>query len=172
MGARAADRSPVPDLRIADPTRDVGQQRVAAGDDRVLVDLAVRRPGTDAQAVVGLDDLVHPIDVAQVDEQSRLGEPELHERQQAVAARQDLRLPLALGEDPQDALEAGWADVVEGCRDHRATVLLRPACGALTARAPPVPAGGEGRPGVDDRAGGQGRFEGDGDRPGVRYRGV
>ena len=44
MGARATDRAPVADLRIADAARHVVEQRVPGHDVRVLVDLAVRRP--------------------------------------------------------------------------------------------------------------------------------
>ena len=49
VGARAADRAPVADLRVADPARRVDEDRVAGADGRVLEDLAVGRPGADPQ---------------------------------------------------------------------------------------------------------------------------
>ena len=48
----------------------------------------------------------------------RLGEPQLEQRQEAVAARQDLRLAFPLGQDPQRVVETGRSDVVELTRDH------------------------------------------------------
>ena len=66
-----------------------------------LVDLAMGRPGADAQLVVGLVDAIEPGDVAQVDEQGGLGEPELDERDEAVAAGQQLRLAFAVRQDLQ-----------------------------------------------------------------------
>ena len=77
MGARPADRAPVPDLRVADATGDVDEERVAARDDRVLVDLAMGGPRPDPELVVRLDDGVEAADVLQVNEQARLGQPEL-----------------------------------------------------------------------------------------------
>ena len=58
----------------------VVQERVAVADDLVLVDLAVGRPGADAQVVVRLDDGVEAGHVTQVDEQGRLREAELDQR--------------------------------------------------------------------------------------------
>ena len=78
----------------------VVEQRVSRADDLRLVDLPVGGTGPDAQVVVGLDDAVEAGDVAQVDEQRRLGEAQLDQRDEAVAARQQLRLAFAVLEDP------------------------------------------------------------------------
>ena len=77
-------------------------------------------PGPDAQVVVGLDDAVEAGHVAQVDEQCRLGEAELDQRDEAVAARQELRLALAVLEDRQRLVQVPGTDVVELGWDHRA----------------------------------------------------
>ena len=63
-------------------------------------------PGADAQVVVRLDDAVEAGDVAEVDEQARLGQPELDQREQAVAAGQELRLALAVRQDPERLVQA------------------------------------------------------------------
>ena len=118
MGARPADRAPVADLWVADPAGRVDQERVAGADGRVLEDLAVGGSSADLEGIVGLDDLVDAIDVPDVDEQARLGQAQLDQRQQAVAARQDLRLAFPLGQDPERVMESGRPDVVELTRDH------------------------------------------------------
>ena len=59
------------------------------------------RAGPDAQVVVGLGDAVEAGHVAQVDEQGRLRQAELDERDEAVAAGQQLGLAFAILEDPQ-----------------------------------------------------------------------
>ena len=74
MGDGAADRAPVADLRVADAAGHVLDERVVVADDRVLVDLAMRRPGADPEVVVGLDDAVEPADVLEVDEDARLAQ--------------------------------------------------------------------------------------------------
>ena len=118
VGARAADRAPVADLRIADPAGRVDEERVARPDRRVFEDLAMGGPAADPEVVVGLDDPVEPVDVADVDEEAGLGQTQLEQRQEAVAAGQDLGLALAFGQDPQRVVETGWSDVVELTRDH------------------------------------------------------
>ena len=96
MGDAAADGAPVADLRVADGRGQVDDARVVVLDRGRVVDLAMGRPSPDDQVVVGLADAVEPGDVLQVDEQGRLGEPQLDERQQAVAAGQQLRLAFAV----------------------------------------------------------------------------
>ena len=120
VGDGAADRAPVADLRVADEGRRLLEHRVVVADDRVLVDLPMGRPGADAQVVVGLDDGVHAVDVAQVDEQGRLREPELDQGDEAVAAGEELGLALAVLEDPQRLVQVRRTDVVELAGDHRA----------------------------------------------------
>ncbi len=95
MGTGATDRAPVANLRIADPTGGVEQQRMAGDHGRALVDPAVGGPATDPQPVVGLEHLIEAVEVLDVDQQARRGEAELEQRQEAVAAGQDLGLALA-----------------------------------------------------------------------------
>ena len=72
----------------------------------------------DAQSVDGLDDLVQPVEVANVDEQGRRGQAQLEQGQEAVAAGQDLRVALAIDEDLEGLMQGRRPDVVELSRDH------------------------------------------------------
>ncbi len=153
MGDRAADRAPVADLRIADRRRHVVQEWVSLADDLRLVDLPMRGTCPDAQVVVRLDDAVEPGDVAQVDEQGRLPESKLDERDEAVAPGQELGLAFAIREDLQRLVQVARTDVIELGGDHRAAFLL------------PVRAGTVGPSGPDGRrtGGDGGRRSGHGD---------
>ncbi len=133
VGDGAADRAPVADLRVADRGGHVVEERIAVADDRRLVDLAMGRPGADDEVVVGLGDAVEAGHVAQVDEQGRLGEPELDQREEAVAAGQQLGLAFAVLEDPQRLVQVPRTDVVELAGNHRAGTLLPAHAGAMAA---------------------------------------
>src|SRR6266550_4782903 len=135
MRDRAADRAPVPNLRVADPAGDVVEQRVMIDDGRVLMDLPMRRPGTDPKLVVSFDDAVETGDVPEVDQETGLSEPQLEERNQAVATGQQLRLTLALREDLQSAVQVWRPDIVEGCGNHARPSSSAPPMGRSTAGA-------------------------------------
>ena len=72
------------------------------------------------EVVVGLDDPVEAADVAEVDEQGRLREAELDQRDEAVAAREQLRLAFPILEDPEGLVQVPRTDVVELAGNHRA----------------------------------------------------
>ncbi len=101
------------------------------------MDLAVRRLRADPEVIVGLDDAIEPRDVSQVDEEPGLGEAELEQRDEAVAAGEQLRFALALGQYLERLVEISGTHVVELSRNHRAIVLLThwPGIGALEERA-------------------------------------
>ena len=139
-GSACATEPPiVPQLRTCGSPIAAGQvdePRVVVLDDLVVVDLAMGRPGADAQVVVGLADAVEAGDVPHVDEQGRLGQPELDEGDQAVAAREQLRLPFAVLEDRSASSRFARTDVVELSR------------GSSRCLPPPPPPAGTGRPAV------------------------
>ena len=62
--------------------------------------------------------------VSAFDEKRGLGEAELDERDEAVAAGQELGLALAVSEDLERLVQVRRTDVIELSRNHRATVLL------------------------------------------------
>ncbi len=68
MSERPSDRAPVPDLRIADLTGDVGEQRGLGGEQRVGLDVAMAGESTDGDVVPAVADvgqLAQPADVDQ-----------------------------------------------------------------------------------------------------------
>jgi len=140
MGARSADRAPVADLRIADPAGGLVDDRPGLGQALVLVDPTMGSSAADPEIVVRPSDAVETGDVAKVDEQGRRGESQLEEGKEAVPAREELGLALALGEDAQRAIEVGRPDVIEGCGNH-----ARPSSSA--------PGVGRSRPGASACAG-------------------
>ena len=120
MGDGPADRPPVADLRVPDTAGHIVEKRIAVPDDVGFVDLAMGGTSADMERVVALDDRVQAADRLKVDEQLRLREPKLHQREQAVAAGQQLRLTLPLDEDAQHVVQTPRTNVVELARDHRA----------------------------------------------------
>src|SRR4051794_24008406 len=132
MGDRAADRAPVPDLRVTDRGGHVVGQRGVGHDDVGLVGLAVGRASADAQLVVGLDDPVEAGHVTQVDEERGLSESQLDQRDEAVTAGEQLRLAFPVREDPERLVEVPWTDVVELAGNHRAWTLLLRSRGDVT----------------------------------------
>ena len=98
MSDRAADRAAMANLRVADLGRRLGEyralrrQQLARGDVVVAgqAPIAIRSPSSYVR------ELREPADV---DEQRRTGEAELHERQQRVTAGEELRV-VGLTEQP------------------------------------------------------------------------
>ena len=66
----------------------------------------------DAQSVDALDDLVQPIEVANVDEQGRRGQAQLEQGQEAVAAGQDLRVAFAIDKDLEGLMQGRRPNVI------------------------------------------------------------
>ncbi len=56
-----------------------------------------------------------PVDV---DDVAGAGQPELHQRDQALAARQDLRLVAEPAQERHGVLESGRTVILEGRRNH------------------------------------------------------
>src|SRR5512142_118579 len=114
----AAHRREVAHERIGDDRHGVGEDRVARPDRRVLLELAFASERADAQLAVLLH-VRESVDAVDVDESAWLREPELHERDERLAAGEDLRLATALREELERVrkiacglvLEAGWDHV-------------------------------------------------------------
>ena len=62
--------------------------------------------------------------MADVDKESRLSQAQLQQGDEAVAAGENLRLSLAVAQDPECLLEVTGPDIVELAGDHRAAALL------------------------------------------------
>jgi hypothetical protein len=89
----------------------------------------------DAELVVPFDDAVETGHVADVDHERRRGKAQLEERQQAVAARQDLGVAGVLAEDAQHLADVPRPGVLELGRDHRGPSSVAALTGGDTADA-------------------------------------
>ena len=121
MCERAADRPAVTHLRIADLTRCVRRRSGSArgGATRAATSLCrVSAPIAIVSAV--LADVREVGEPADVDEERRPGEAELHRRQERVPAGEQLRV-LPLAEELDRVLGALGDLVVERSRDHDLT---------------------------------------------------
>ena len=119
----------VPQLRTCGspmPAGGVGITGCSAASAACLEDPAVGGTTADPPAVVRPDDAVEAAHGLEVHQEGRLRQPELDQRQEAVAPGEDLRLALAVAEDPQGLVQDGRTDVFERCRDHRSAILHQP----------------------------------------------
>ncbi len=92
MGERAADGAAVTDLRVADLAGGVGEQRDVLLEQGRRLDVHVAGEGADRDVVAGVADVRQVAQASDVDQHARLGEAQLHHRQQAVAAGDELGL--------------------------------------------------------------------------------
>ena len=72
----------------------------------------------DGEAVAAFTNVAEVGDPADVDDEPRRGEAELHRRNQAVAARQQLGLVAMLHEQRDRLVEGRGPVILEGCRIH------------------------------------------------------
>lgn len=82
--------------------------------------LHVHVPGerADGDVVAGVLDVRQVLHVADVDEHSRLGEAQFHERDEAVAARQEFRFVAVLADERDGFLRGTGPLVLERCGNH------------------------------------------------------
>ncbi len=123
LAQRAADRAAVAHDRVGDHVLGVAEEREVLGEQLGLeqVDVAGQRADPDLAAL--LADVGELGQVVDVDQVLGVGQPQLHHRQQAVAACDDARLGAEPLERRDRALDAGRALVLE-CRRGLQRVLL------------------------------------------------
>ena len=118
VGERAAERSAIADLRIAHGIRGLPEH------GRVLVEVVAHRErrvlgrGSDREARPVERDAGEIGKPADVDEYAGFGQAQLHHRNEAVAAGEDLRIVAVLGEGREGFVERTRTDVLELARDH------------------------------------------------------
>ena len=115
----AADGAAVANLRVADLPRGVGDDGALLAQERARRDVVVAGQRADRDPIAVVLDVREVGEPSDVDEKGRLGEAQLHERQQRVPAGQQLRV-LALPEQADRVVDGGRNLVVEGGRDHAA----------------------------------------------------
>ena len=117
MRDRAADRPAVADLRVADLAQCLGEHRALRPQQLVVLEVVVARERTDGDRVAVLAHVREVGDAPDVDEQLGPRQAQPHEREERVAAGEELRLPA--GAEELDRVVDGLGDlVVERCRDH------------------------------------------------------
>ena len=89
-----------------------------------VLELRVGRQRPDPPVAVLALDAVQPGHLAQVDQQRRRGQPQLHQRQQRVSAGQELGVLAAVGERLDRIVERLRRGVVELGGDHAGTPPL------------------------------------------------
>ena len=117
LGQRAADRPAVSHRRIGDHLLRVDEERELPGEELGLEQLTVARHGPDPDLSLHLPDVGELVEVVDVDQALGIGEPQLHHRQQAVAAGQDAGLGPVFLQELDRVLDA-----------RRPLVLDRPGC--------------------------------------------
>ena len=132
MGDRATDRAAVTHLRVADVAGRVLQQRGVLGEQVGVLDVVVPGERADGDVVAVLADVAQVAEAADVDEHARLRQAQLHQRQQAVAAGDQLGLVAVLAEQADGLLGGAGPDVVEGGGDHAGAPAFAAASTAWT----------------------------------------
>src|ERR1700694_6037781 len=125
MGSRTTDRPPVANLGIADLARGAGQQGQLLLEQVGELDVVVAGQRPDRDVPVVLANVVKVADPADVDQERRRREPELHQRDQAVTAGQDFCLLAMLDQLRHRLRERTRGDVVERGWNHRFVPPLR-----------------------------------------------
>jgi hypothetical protein len=116
-----ADGATVPHLGVTDVAGGTGQQWQFARREGGVLEIVMpgQRPDRDVAALV--PDVGQVAEPADVDEDVGHGQPQLHQRNQGVPARQELRVLAELGGQFQRLADRRGPAVAERCRDHGAT---------------------------------------------------
>ena len=120
MGDGAADRAAVAHLDVADVSERLGEDRESLRERR-FQHLPVRRERADRDPAVPVADAAQLGEPADVDQPVRGSDAELEERQQGLAARDQLGAAGVLREQPQGVVKALGARVLECGGDHDCT---------------------------------------------------
>ena len=118
MGERATQGAPVTNLGIADLTGHMTQQRCLGGQQFAGLDRPMRGHCADGDMVAAVVDVAEVADPTDVDHDTGCGEPEPHQRDEAVATSQQLRVVAVLGQRSNRSVGRIGHLVVECGRDH------------------------------------------------------
>ncbi len=122
VGERSADRATRADRQISDPADGVTQQRQPRHDARVLFRRALADHAADADRALLLRNPVEARDTADVDHGGRRYGAKVHQRDEALAARQDARGAATLAQNGKSFVEPARREVGERCGLHRQRV--------------------------------------------------
>ena len=112
------DRAAIADLIVRD-MRDRGlEQRMRGLEPLVVFDVAPAHHGAERHALLRNPDAAQIGELAKIDEQRGLGEPEGEHRHEALAARDRLGVAVARGEELDGFRKRCRAGIVEGRQFH------------------------------------------------------
>ena len=118
VGEVPPDRGQVPDERVGDHPAGIREDREPPPDQVGGLELRLADEGADDERAVPLGDRPEPGDPVEVDHVARGREPELHQGDEALTAREDLRVAAEPAEQRDGVLEGGRAVILEGRRNH------------------------------------------------------
>ena len=119
MHQAAAHRAAVADLEVADEGHRRRQQGIPFSELGVVLDGPLAGHRADSQAAVAVGgDAVQPGNPVHVHDHRRTGQPQAHERHQALSAGEDLAVVAVLVEQADRLVECLRAEIIEGCGFH------------------------------------------------------
>ena len=118
MGERAAQRAPVAHLAVGHGLGGLREQRDVLLHRLVADEVVVRRHGADRHPVALVADPAQLGNACEVDEEGRCGKPQPQHREQALPAREDLRVVTCLLQRLDCFVDRRRLDVVELGGDH------------------------------------------------------
>ena len=118
VGRPSRRSCPVTHLVVAHVPGGVGEQRYLLGQQLAGLHVAMAGQGADGHVVAAVADVGQVGQAADVDEHGRRSQAQLHERQQRVAAGQELGVVAVLGQQRQGLVDRARPGVLERHRDH------------------------------------------------------
>jgi hypothetical protein len=115
----AAHRRQVAHQWIGDHRHGVREQRVLAVNQLGALEVRLTGAATDRQPAAFFLDVLEAGDAADVNQVAGAGQPQLEQRQQALAAGQHLGVVAVPGEQSQRLLQRPRRVIVKGCGNHR-----------------------------------------------------
>jgi hypothetical protein len=119
VGEVAADCRQISHDRIRDDLRGVVKEGVAGPHDLRFLEIGLTGQRADPQKPVGFSNARQPGDRVDVDEMGRVGETELHQRDEALASREDFGVLAELRQQRGCLADRARGVVLEGSRNHR-----------------------------------------------------
>ena len=124
VGEASADGAHVAHLGIGDGGRGLSEDGGIRLDRLRGDDVVVGDHRADGESTSLSSDIAESADPAEVDEDARLGESQLHHGYQAVTACEDFRVVLVVVQQGESVSECGGCVIVESCCYHLLIGLL------------------------------------------------
>jgi hypothetical protein len=116
MRQGAADGTAIADGDVTDLPQRLDEHRPAAGDFRATLGRALARSGADRQRAIRLDpNVLQRGDPVDIDQNRWPGQAHVHQRHQALASSQHLRIFPVLGQESDCCVDRLGGVVGEGC---------------------------------------------------------